>query len=161
MQTLPYTIRDACAPDAFAILELIQTLAADDGLDTPLDVAYMEYFLAQPKCHVLLADFHGEILGLLSYLLRPDLFHGGDTAYIAELVVSEKARNQGVGSALMEILFRRLESMGVPEVSVSTMPDNAGAIKFYKRHGMVDEAVYLEKHFSYLPKAGNSEKWRG
>ena len=119
--------------------------------------AYVEYFLAQPRCHVLLADFSGEILGLLSYLLRPDLYHGGDTAYITELIVSEKARDQGVGSALLEALFRRLESMGVAEVSVSTMPDNEGAIKFYKRHGMVDEAVYLEKHFSYLPKAGDKE----
>jgi hypothetical protein len=28
------------------------------------------------------------------------------------------------------------------------MPDNAGAIRFYKAHGMLDEAVLLEKHFA-------------
>jgi ribosomal protein S18 acetylase RimI-like enzyme len=152
MQTPPFMIREADVPDAAAIVGLIRELAADDGLDTPLDASYVKHFLAHPKCHVLLADINGEILGLLSYLLRPDLYHGGDTAYIAELIVSEKARDQGVGNALMETLFRRLEALGCPEVSVSTMPDNEGAIKFYKRHGMVDEAVYLEKHFSYLPQ---------
>ena len=27
------------------------------------------------------------------------------------------------------------------------MPDNARAIAFYRRHGFVDEAVFLERHF--------------
>ncbi len=40
------------------------------------------------------------------------------------------------------------------EVSVTTMPDNQGAIRFYKRHGLVDEAVFLEKHFERLPRLG-------
>ena len=146
------TIREADAPDAAAIVRLIQELAADDGLESPLDHSYVEYYLSQPKCHVLLADLNGETLGLLSYLIRPDLYHGGDTAYIAELIVSEGARDRGVGSALMKALFDRLESLKIAEVSVSTLPDNAGAIQFYRRHGITDEAVYLEKHFSYLPR---------
>jgi ribosomal protein S18 acetylase RimI-like enzyme len=47
-------------------------------------------------------------------------------------------------------LFRRLVSLECVEVSVTTLPDNQEAIAFYKSHGMVDEAVYLEKHFSSL-----------
>jgi len=27
------------------------------------------------------------------------------------------------------------------------MPDNAGALRFYRTYGLVDEAVFLEKHF--------------
>jgi ribosomal protein S18 acetylase RimI-like enzyme len=27
------------------------------------------------------------------------------------------------------------------------LPDNQGAIRFYRSHGLVDEAIHLEKHF--------------
>jgi ribosomal protein S18 acetylase RimI-like enzyme len=51
-----------------------------------------------------------------------------------------------VGSALLEELFRGLARLGVVEVSVSTMPDNQRARRFYQAHGLVDEAVFLERH---------------
>jgi len=41
-----------------------------------------------------------------------------------------------------------MESLGCAEVSVSTMPDNVDALQFYKAHGLVDEAILLEKHLS-------------
>jgi ribosomal protein S18 acetylase RimI-like enzyme len=38
--------------------------------------------------------------------------------------------------------------MGCAEVSVSTLSDNEDAQRFYRSHGLVDEAVFLEKHFT-------------
>jgi ribosomal protein S18 acetylase RimI-like enzyme len=66
---------------------------------------------------------------------------------IEELVVSANWRGHGIGSALMNALLRHLRKQGCAEVSVTTMPDNAGAIRFYQSHGLTDEALYLEKHF--------------
>jgi ribosomal protein S18 acetylase RimI-like enzyme len=48
----------------------------------------------------------------------------------------------GVGSALMSELLIRLEAMGCAEVSVTTMADNLDVQRFYRSHGMVDEARY-------------------
>jgi ribosomal protein S18 acetylase RimI-like enzyme len=79
-------------------------------------------------------------------LIRPNLYHAANSALIEELVVRESARGRGVGGALMSELLRRLSAQGCAEVSVTTMPDNDGAIRFYRSHGLVDEAVFLEKH---------------
>ena len=69
-------------------------------------------------------------------------------ALIEELVVAASWSGQGVGGALLDELLKRLEQQGCAEVSVTTMPDNAGAIRFYKSHGLTGEAVYLEKRFT-------------
>lgn len=140
-------IRDAGAEDARVIVKLVKALAETDGFDSPIDEAYVRYYLSQGRHFALLADVHGEIAGLLAYLMKADLYHAGDTCYITELVVLEPYRAHGIGSALLEALLRRLEGQGAVEVSVTTMPDNQGAIRFYKQHGLVDEAVFLERHF--------------
>lgn len=140
-------IREAEQEDATDLVWLIRELAADDGVMSPIDEAYARYYLSQPRFHALLAEVDGKTVGLLAYEIKADLYHAGDTCYISELVVTAGYRNQGVGSALMQSLFHQLEGSGCVEASVSTMPDNQGAIEFYRRHGMVDEAVFLEKHF--------------
>jgi ribosomal protein S18 acetylase RimI-like enzyme len=141
-----YEIRQASDADAPSIVRLVQELAESEGERNPIDAAYVAYFLLQPGCHVLLAEAEGQTVGLLSYQMKPDLYHGSDTCYIAELVVSDGFRARGAGSALMDNLIERMTSQGCVEVSVSTMPDNHAAIRFYKKHGLVDEAVLLERH---------------
>jgi hypothetical protein len=32
------------------------------------------------------------------------------------------------------------------------MPAKEGAIRFYKRHGLVEEALFLERHFIGIPR---------
>jgi len=61
-------------------------------------------------------------------------------------VVDEQARGQGIGRRLVEELLARGRAEGWAEVSVSTMPENAGAQRFYRSLGLTDEAVYLERH---------------
>ena len=139
-------IRLASDADAPNIVQLVQELAESSGENSPIDAAYAAYFLHQPNCHVLLAEIEGQTVGLLSYQMKPDLYHGSDTCYIAELVVSEGFRRRGVGNTLMDNLVEKMTSLGCVEISVSTMPDNRAAISFYKKHGLVDEAVLLERH---------------
>jgi len=45
-------------------------------------------------------------------------------------------------------LLSRLTSLACAEVSVAVMPNNHRAIKFYRTHGLIEEALYLEKHFT-------------
>ena len=140
-------IRQAEIGDAAIIVRLIRELAEVENEHSPITPSYTAYFLSQPNCHVLLAEKEDQIIGLLSYLMKPDLYHGSDTCLISELFVVKDFRGRGVGSALMEHLVHHLEASGCVEVSVSTMPHNQGAMNFYKGHGLVDEAVLLERHF--------------
>jgi ribosomal protein S18 acetylase RimI-like enzyme len=139
-------IRQASDADAPAIVRLVQELAESGGEHSPINAVYAVYFLHQSNCFVLLAEAEGQTIGLLSYQMKPDLYHASETCYIAELIVSNGFRDRGVGSALMENLIERMISQDCVEISVSTMPNNQGAIRFYKKHGLVDEAVLLERH---------------
>jgi ribosomal protein S18 acetylase RimI-like enzyme len=139
-------VEEAGPGDEAAIAALIQELAAASGETSPVTEDYVQEYLATPGSHVLLVRRAGQIAGLLSYSVRPNLYHAGPAAFIEELVVAEPQRDQGLGSALLRHLLAYLEATDCVEVSVTTLPANEGAQRLYRAHGLVDEAVFLEKH---------------
>ena len=138
-------IREAQRKDATIIVQLISELATASGETSPISANYVETYLASPSSGILLAESDGEAIGLLSYSVRPDLYHAGDCCLIEELVVRAGRRGQGVGSALIEELLIRMKIC--VEIGLGVMPDNRQAIRFYQKHGFVDEALLLERHF--------------
>ena len=147
---MPIMVREARPGDEQVIVELIGELARTSGEASPITESYAREYLAFAQCgsHILLAEQGSRTVGLLSYSVRPNLYHAANSALIEELVVRESARGQGVGSVLLSELLDRLPSLGCAEVSVSTMLDNQDAMRFYRSHGLVDEAVFLEKHLA-------------
>lgn len=141
-------IRQAGPGDEPGVVALVRELAATEGWQTPLSLEFARAYLAAPGCAVLLAEKGGRACGLLSYSVRPNLFHAGDTALIEELVVHEAARGRGVAHALMEAFLQAMAARGCVEVSVSTMMDNERARRFYRAHGFDDEALFLERHLA-------------
>jgi len=136
-------IREAEAKDAFSIVHLIRQL----GSGSDVTEAYVLHHLAGANCCILLAQCGDFVQGMLSYSVRADLYHAGNSVLIEELVVDETARGKGVGSALMATLLERLPRLDCKEFCLAVMPDNEAAIRFYKRHGLVEEALFLERHF--------------
>jgi len=61
--------------------------------------------------------------------------------------VDEGSRGTGIGSALMSALLERLPDLDCRELCLAVMPDNDREIRFDKKHGLVDEALFLERHF--------------
>jgi ribosomal protein S18 acetylase RimI-like enzyme len=139
-------VREAKAGDEALVVGLIQELAEAGGDSSPVTEAYVTAYLAFPGSRVLLAEEEGRTIGLLSYAVRPDLYHAANSGLIEELVVLRSDRGRGVGSALLSEVLRRLAAAGCVEVSVTTMPDNETALRFYRSHGLVEEAVFLETH---------------
>ena len=105
-------IREAQLADTSTIIALIQELAVQSGEASPLTNEYVAVYLSSPGSYVLLAAEHDRVIGLLSYSVRPDLYHAGSSVLIEELIVRDSERNRSVGSALMSELLRRLESIG-------------------------------------------------
>ena len=140
-------IREAESRDISVIVQLIQELGTDTDR-SPLTETFMTQYLDSPTSTILLAETQGNVIGLLSYSLRPDLYHAANSCLIEELVVQESMRGKGVGSALLGELLSRLSSRNCAEVSLAVMPDNTGAIRFYKLHGLTEEGLLLERHFN-------------
>jgi ribosomal protein S18 acetylase RimI-like enzyme len=140
-------LRDALPADAQAIAALVCGMAEGDKEYSPITADFAVEYLASPGCGILIAEMAGRPAGLLSYSIRPGLFHAAPSCLIELLWVRPDVRGRGTGSALIGALLERAAALGCAEVSVSTMPGNAGAIRFYRRHGLTEEAVFLERHF--------------
>lgn len=143
---MEFQVRQAAPSDAGAIVDLVRELAADMAEQSELIEDEAARFLAVPVCGVLLAESTGGVAGMLSYCIRPNLYHAGPVCSIDELIVHAAARRSGVGRALVTRLLALASEAGCRELSVSTMPDNAGAVRFYGALGFGDEALLLERH---------------
>ncbi len=139
-------IRDADKHDTPIIVQLIRELAAIEGDQSRLDDDYVDKYLSDPNVGILIAEIDSEPAGLLSYSLRPNLYHAGIACLIDELIVSKKIRGKGTGTALITELLRQLKDMKCIEVSVAVMPDNLKAKSFYQKHGFSSEISLLERH---------------
>jgi ribosomal protein S18 acetylase RimI-like enzyme len=107
----------------------------------------VRHYLSGTDRHILLAEVISQIQGLLSYSVRADLFHAGNSILIEELVVEEGCRRQGIGGSLLRALLEQLPGLQCKEICLAVMPENNEAIRFYKRHGLIEEALFLERHF--------------
>jgi ribosomal-protein-alanine N-acetyltransferase len=142
-----FPIREANAGDVREVVRLIQQLASESGEHSPITPSYVAAYLEDTRSTVLLAEHHGAVAGLLSYSVRPDLYHAGNSILIEELVVDERWRSVGLGSALITALLEKVEDLDAREACLAVMPDNERAIRFYRSHGWAEEALFLERHF--------------
>jgi ribosomal protein S18 acetylase RimI-like enzyme len=138
------SIRSGEPADAPHIVQLIHQM----GPDSELTEDYVLHYLSGTERSVLLACLGEKVAGLLSYSVRADLYHAGSSVLIEELVVDEEHRGKGIGAALMDVLLHKVEGLGGKELCLAVMPENEAAIRFYKRHGLVEEALFLERHFT-------------
>jgi N-acetylglutamate synthase-like GNAT family acetyltransferase len=98
-------IRKATLKDIPAIVSLIRELAQAGGETSPISEDYAADYLAVPDSQVLLAEDSSGVTGLLSYSVRPDLYHAGLCCMVEELVVAGEKRGRGTGGALLEALL--------------------------------------------------------
>ena len=138
-----FTVRPAFPSDAAQIVHLIHQM----GPDSDLIEEYVLHYLTGTDRGILLAQRGEQVVGLLSYSVRADLYHAGNSVLIEELVVEQGCRGDGIGGSLMNVLLERLPGLDCKELCLAVMPENEGAVRFYKRHGLVEEALFLERHF--------------
>jgi GNAT superfamily N-acetyltransferase len=141
------TVRPATADDAATLVFFVQELARVAEETSPVTFAEAQIFLSREDHGALLAEVDGAPVGALTYSIHPGLYHGGTWALIEELIVTEAARKQGVGHALMEAVVCVFQAAGCREAGVQTGADNEAAKHLYQTHGFTDESLVLELHF--------------
>lgn len=146
MKSSEILVREGRPEDASSVVALIGQLGGEADIPTGLSESYVREALRTEGYGLLVAEGESGIIGVLSYSVRPSLWHGEDSCLIEELVVDAAHRGQGVGTALVQALLARGEAKTWSEISVSAMPDNKRAIALYRSLGFTDEAVLLERH---------------
>jgi ribosomal protein S18 acetylase RimI-like enzyme len=66
------------------------------------------------------------------------LQQGADQHRLMDLTIATEFRGRGMGGAVMDRLCRAAGAAGVP-LRLSVWQDNAGAIRFYRRHGFLTD----------------------
>ncbi|MGA2481622.1 MAG: N-acetyltransferase [Candidatus Acidiferrales bacterium] len=111
----------------------------------PTGIAYskatLRYFLQIPGAQCVVAEDAGKILGFILAEQNDALAH------IITLDVTDSARRQGLGSALLRQIEADLVLGGARTILLETATNNDSAIAFWKKHGYRIEAV-LKRYYS-------------
>jgi ribosomal protein S18 acetylase RimI-like enzyme len=142
-------VREATAEDAEAIHALAGELAGTVGDWHPRfeDVrARLVELVEEPRARVLVAEREaGEVVGVVSLWIKPDLAHGDTVVEVPTLVVAEGSRREGVGRLLMGEVQRLGAENGAGLIELAATTHNVPAREFYRTLGFVEtDHVTLE-----------------
>lgn len=152
--TAPSTImRPAVRADVPAIVAMLADDplgASREQLQDPLPDSYYEAFDAidrSPDNHLMIADSHGHILGVLQLTIIPYLtYRGGKRALIEGVRVHRDARGQGLGKRMFEHAIAMARDAGCHVVQLTTDKKRPEALAFYHALGFVASHEGMKLH---------------
>jgi ribosomal protein S18 acetylase RimI-like enzyme len=124
-------VREAKPDDAGAVAALIAALGFPAH---EADVARRMAALRKAGEPPLVA-VEEEVLGILAWHVTPVLHRPAPVGRVTMMVVAERARGRGVGTALLEAAQARLAAKGCGLVEVTSNIELGGAHAFYRRRG--------------------------
>jgi GNAT superfamily N-acetyltransferase len=114
----------------------------------PLEITLMtwaRFFDAYEPVHALVAESADGLLGLTHYLFHRNTIQIEPSCYLQDLFTLESARGQGVGRALIEAVYERVQSIGVTRVYWHTHETNLVAMRLYDQVAKKPGAVMYRR----------------
>jgi RimJ/RimL family protein N-acetyltransferase len=153
-RTQHVTVREAGAADFDTWFGLYEAVAAEGrwiGGELPVDRdRRREHFLtgvASPNEVCFVADVDGVAVATLNASVRGGIVSLG-------MLVDDRHRGQGVGSALMDAAVSWAKTTGAHKMTLEVWPHNAAARALYRKFGFRDEGR-LRRHY----RRRNGELW--
>jgi len=133
-----FTIRKATKNDMPQVLHLIKELALFEKEDHVVEVTASDLqndgFKEHPAFECFVAEISNKIEGIALVYNRYSTWKG-QILHLEDLIVSEKARGTGLGSALLDEVIKYGHDLGVKRISWEVLDWNEPAIKFYEQKG--------------------------
>lgn len=135
---MEYTIRDARIEDMEQVLNLVQELAdfekEPDAVEITKDDLIKDGFGEQKLFHCFVAETKDGIAGIALVYPRYSTWKG-PVIHLEDLIVSERMRGSGLGTALLDEVVKYGNSLGVKRICWEVLDWNEPAIKFYEKKG--------------------------
>mgnify|MGYP000135590040 CR=1 FL=1 len=133
----PVTTRDARASDGPAIVRMMTALSRhhDDIARIEVEDLMFLCFGPAPWMRLIVAERDGAIVGYAAMQRKVQLQFARRFLDVQHLFVSDDARGQGVGRALMQSACEYARLQRCAEVALGVMPANLDARAFYEQLG--------------------------
>ncbi len=130
------TLRPADRKDVESMLLLIKELAeferAGDEVSISTEDLLMDGFGDRPAFQGVIAERNGKIEGMALLYERYSTWKGR-TLYLEDLIVTESARGQGIGKALLSECISITKKGGYKRLEWQVLEWNEPAIDFYQK----------------------------
>ncbi len=114
----------------------------------PTDEARIRKTFDDPNAEFLVAEEGGGIVGLIELAIGQTkdipILVAKTYAGIGDVIVDERHRGQGIGSALMEEARTWARKHGAASLRTAVVPTNDRARAFYAKQGFVDTMIRIE-----------------
>lgn len=146
--SMAFHIRTSEASDIPAIVGLLDALNRFEGYDTVTDAAQLEAALfgegRAMELAALVAQEGKNVIAALLYYPGYDTLSASYGYHLADMVVAETHRRQGIGRALVKALAEKILAEKKQWLSLTALKRNDAACAFYTSLGMreVDVAFF-------------------
>lgn len=148
-------IRRATPADAARIADMLHDFNTEFDTETPgaeVLTQRLQMLLASPSTFAVLG---GEpATGVALVTLRPNVWSDGPVALLDEMYVEPDQRGTGIGSAILQHMVAICAELGVAAIEINVDESDAGAMRFYERHGFTngdpdtgEKAFYFYRSF--------------
>nr|WP_273569058.1 GNAT family N-acetyltransferase [Maribacter sp. Hal144] len=135
---MDFSIRQARIDDMPQLLGLIKELAVfekeSNAVEVTVENLKRDGFGKQKLFHCFVAEFENKIVGMALVYPRYSTWKG-PVIHLEDLIVSEKMRGSGLGTALLNEVVKYGAAQGVKRISWEVLDWNDPAIKFYESKG--------------------------
>ncbi len=131
-------IRKGQKEDMHAVLNLIKELALFEkepqAVLVTVDDLIRDGFQENPLFYTFVAEVDQEIVGVALYYYRYSTWKG-KTIHLEDLIVSEKMRGTGLGTALYAEIMKQGKKDGLRRIEWNVLDWNTPAVDFYNKSG--------------------------
>ncbi|KJD33850.1 GNAT family acetyltransferase [Tamlana nanhaiensis] len=135
---MKYTIRKSEKSDMPQVLDLINELAIyekePDAVEVTLEDLENDGFGENPAFLCFVAEVNNKVEGIALIYNRYSTWKG-KIIHLEDLIVSQKMRGKGLGTALLNQVVTYGHSIGVKRINWEVIDWNEPAIKFYESKG--------------------------
>jgi len=135
---MKFDIRKARTEDMGQVLQLIQELAAFEkeanAVEVTVDDLVKDGFGSEQLFQCFVADTVNGVGGMALVYPRYSTWKG-PVIHLEDLIVTEKMRGTGLGSALLSAVVKYGSDLGVKRISWEVIDWNEPAIAFYEKKG--------------------------
>ena len=105
----------------------------------------LERLLRHPDEEVLVYEYEGEAVGIISLHFIPQIALEGDFARISYFVIDEAMRQKGIGREIESYCVELANARKCDRIEVHSHARRTGAHAFYDRQGYTESPKYLIK----------------